>query len=69
MGIDIFSIKPNVVTRDLSGKSFLIYGERKSGSVVFCHPLSQDNWRNCGIKREDLIYNYVNSNRSLLLKW
>ena len=29
MGIDIFSIKPNVVTRDLSGKSFLIYGERK----------------------------------------
>ena len=40
MGIDIFSIKPNVVTRDLSGKSFLIYGERKSGSVVFCHTLS-----------------------------
>ena len=43
MGIDIFSIKPNVVTRDLSGKSFFIYGERKSGSVVFCHPLSQGN--------------------------
>ena len=28
----IFYVKPNVVTRDLSGKSFLIYGERKSGS-------------------------------------
>lgn len=27
MAIDIFSIKPNVVTRDLSGKSFFIYGE------------------------------------------
>lgn len=23
----IFDVKPNVVTRDLSGKSFLIYGE------------------------------------------
>ena len=34
MGIDIFSIKPNVVTRDLSGKSFLIYGERKSGKTT-----------------------------------
>lgn len=31
MAIDIFNIKPNVVTRDLSGKSFFIYGERKSG--------------------------------------
>ena len=31
MAIDIFNMKPNVVTRDLSGKSFLIYGERKSG--------------------------------------
>lgn len=31
--IDIFNIKPNVVTRDLSGKSFLFYGERKSGSI------------------------------------
>ena len=29
--IDIFNIQPTVVTRDLSGKSFLIYGERKSG--------------------------------------
>lgn len=28
----IFDVKPNVVTRDLSGKSFLIYRERKSGS-------------------------------------
>lgn len=27
MAIDIFNIKPNVVTRDLSGKSFLFYGE------------------------------------------
>ena len=33
--IDIFNIQPTVVTRDLSGKSFLIYGERKSGT---------DNW-------------------------
>lgn len=33
MAIDIFSIKPTVVTRDLSGKSFLIYGERKSGKT------------------------------------
>ena len=32
MAIDIFSIKPNVITRDLSGKSFLFFGERKSGS-------------------------------------
>lgn len=29
MAIDIFNIQPNVVTRDLSGKSFLIYGEKK----------------------------------------
>ena len=33
MAIDNFSIKPSVVTRDLSGKSFLIYGERKSGTA------------------------------------
>lgn len=26
MAIDIFNLKPNVVTRDLSGKSFFIYG-------------------------------------------
>lgn len=31
--IDIFSIQPSVISRDLSGKSFLIYGTRKSGSV------------------------------------
>lgn len=35
--MSIFDVKPNVVTRDLSGKSFLFYGERKSGSVKFCH--------------------------------
>ena len=29
--MSIFDVKPNVVTRDLSGKSFLFYGERKSG--------------------------------------
>ena len=34
MAIDIFNIKPNVVTRDLSGKSFLIYDERKSGKTT-----------------------------------
>lgn len=32
--IDIFKIKPNVVSRDLSGKSFLFYGERKSGKTT-----------------------------------
>lgn len=30
----IFDVKPNVVTRDLSGKSFLFYGERKSGKTT-----------------------------------
>lgn len=43
MAIDIFSIKPNVITRDLKGKSFLIYGERKSGktsnAVKFPRPI------------------------------
>ena len=34
MAMDIFNIKPNVVTRDLSGKSFFIYGERKSGKTT-----------------------------------
>lgn len=34
MAIDIFSIQPNVVTRDLRGKSFLIYGERKAGKTT-----------------------------------
>lgn len=33
MAINIFDIQPNVVTRDLSGKSFFIYGERKSGRI------------------------------------
>jgi hypothetical protein len=33
MGIDIFSIQPSVISRDLSGKSFLIYGTRKSGKT------------------------------------
>lgn len=33
MAIDIFSIKPNVITRDLRGKSFLVYGERKCGKT------------------------------------
>ena len=41
--IDIFSIKPSVLSRDLSGKSFLIYGTRKSGktsnAVKFPKPL------------------------------
>lgn len=34
MAIDIFSISPSVVSRDLSGKSFLIFGERKSGKTT-----------------------------------
>lgn len=33
MAIDIFSIQPSVISRDLSGKSFLIYGTRKSGKT------------------------------------
>lgn len=33
MAIDIFNIEPNVITRDLSGKSFFIYGEKKSGKT------------------------------------
>lgn len=32
-GIDIFGIKPSVISRDLSGKSFLIYGDKKSGKT------------------------------------
>jgi hypothetical protein len=31
--IDIFSIQPSVISRDLSGKSFLIYGDKKSGKT------------------------------------
>lgn len=41
--IDIFSIQPSVISRDLSGKSFLIYGDKKSGktsnAVKFPKPL------------------------------
>lgn len=33
MAIDIFGIEPSVISRDLSGKSFLLYGERKSGKT------------------------------------
>lgn len=43
MAIDIFNIKPSEISRDLSGKSFLIYGTRKSGktsnAVKFPKPL------------------------------
>lgn len=31
MAIDIFNIQPSVVSRDLKGKSFLIFGDKKSG--------------------------------------
>ena len=31
--IDIFSIQPSVISRDLSGKSFFIYGDKKSGKT------------------------------------
>lgn len=41
--IDIFSIQPSVISRDLSGKSFFIYGAKKSGktsnAVKFPKPL------------------------------
>lgn len=33
MGIDIFSIQPTVISRDLNGKSFLIFGDKKSGKT------------------------------------
>ena len=33
MGIDLSSIKPHKVSRDLTGKSFLIYGDRKVGKT------------------------------------
>lgn len=43
MGIDIFSIQPTVISRDLKGKSFLIYGDKKVGktsnAVKFPKPL------------------------------
>jgi hypothetical protein len=43
MAIDIFSIQPSVISRDLSGKSFFIYGDKKSGktsnAVKFPKPL------------------------------
>lgn len=32
--IDIFNIKPNVVSRDLRGKTFLIYGPNKTGKTT-----------------------------------
>jgi len=31
--IDIFAIQPSVISRDLSGKSFFIYGDKKSGKT------------------------------------
>ncbi len=41
--INIFSLQPSVISRDLSGKSFLIYGDKKSGktsnAVKFPKPL------------------------------
>lgn len=33
MAIDIFNLAPTVVSYDLTGKSFFIYGERKSGKT------------------------------------
>lgn len=33
MAIDIFSITPSVISRDLRGKSFFIYGDKKSGKT------------------------------------
>lgn len=43
MSINIFDIQPSTISRDLSGKSFFIYGERKSGktsnAVKFPKPL------------------------------
>lgn len=33
MAIDIFNIQPSVISRNLDGKSFLIYGDKKSGKT------------------------------------
>ena len=33
MAIDIFAIQPSVISRNLKGKSFLIYGRKKSGKT------------------------------------
>jgi len=33
LDIDIFAIQPSVISRDLSGKSFLIFGDKKSGKT------------------------------------
>ena len=35
MSINLQDIKPHVVSRDLKGKSFLIYGDRKVGKTTF----------------------------------
>lgn len=34
MAVDIFSIKPSVISRDLKGKYVLIYGKEKSGKTT-----------------------------------
>ena len=34
MAIDIFSIKPNAISRDLKGKYVLLYGKPKSGKTT-----------------------------------
>jgi len=34
MAIDIFNIKPSVISRDLKGKYVLIYGKEKSGKTT-----------------------------------
>ena len=34
MAIDIFNIKPSVISRDLKGKYILIYGKEKSGKTT-----------------------------------
>ena len=41
MAVDIFSIKPSVISRDLKGKYVLIYGKEKSGRHFYV-PSSAD---------------------------
>lgn len=36
MGIDILNVKPNVVSRDLTGYTFLFYGPPKTGKTTIC---------------------------------
>lgn len=44
MAINIFEVQPSVITRDLSGKSFYVFGEPKTGGL--CLPLYKKTYIN-----------------------